>query len=98
MLECLQSVPPEPHPNSQFHLQDQRLCFSSLRPTALPQVGCAFHVTVTPLVPSRLTVMRAVSVGASQASLDPNVTGAHGGSSTSRKAAAHVSIDFGKKS
>lgn len=65
---------------------------------ALPQVGCALRVTVTPLVPSHLTVMRSVSVGASRASLDPNVTGAHGDSSTSRRAAVHVSIDFGKKS
>lgn len=53
------------------------------------------RVTVTRLVPSRLTVMKPVSVGVSRASPDPNVTGAHEDSSTSRRAAAHVSIDRG---
>lgn len=60
---------------------------------ASPEGGCAFPVTVTRLVPSRLTVMRPVSVGVSQVSQDLNVTGAHEGSSTSRREAAHVSID-----
>lgn len=71
------------------------LCFSSLRLTALPQVECVSRVTVTRLVPSRLTVMKPVSVGVSRASPDPNVTGAHEDSSTSRRAAAHVSRDSG---
>lgn len=60
---------------------------------ASPEGGCAFPVTVTHLVPSHLIVMRPVSVGVSRASLDLNVTGAHEGSSTSRREAAHVSID-----
>ncbi len=51
------------------------------------------HVTATPLVPSLLTVMKPGSVAVSQASLDLNVTAAHEGSSTSRRAGAHVSID-----
>lgn len=60
-------------------------------------MGCVFHVTVTRLVPSRLTVMKPVSVDVSRASLDLNVTGAHEGSSTFRRAAAHVSIDIAKR-
>lgn len=59
---------------------------------ASPQVDSVFHVTVTRLVPSRLTAMKPVSVGVSRASLDPNVTAAHEDSSTSRRAVAHVSI------
>lgn len=60
-----------------------------LRPTALPQVDSAFRVTVTHLVPSRLTVMKRVSVGVSQVLLDQNATAVHEDSSTSRRAAAH---------
>lgn len=56
---------------------------------ASPQVECVSRVIVTRLVPSRLTVMRTVSVGVSRASQDPNVTGAHEDTSTSRRVAAH---------
>lgn len=62
---------------------------------ASPQVECVSRVTVTRLVLSHLTVMKMVSVGVSQASADPNVTVAHEDFSTSRRAAAHVSIDSG---
>lgn len=57
-------------------------------------MGCVFHVTVTRLVPSPLTVMKPVSVDVSRASLDLNVTGVHEVSSTFRRADAHVSIDI----
>lgn len=67
--------------------------FSSLRLTASPQEGSAFHVTATRLVPSRSIVMRLVSVGVSQVSPDQSVTAVHEGFSTSRRAAAHVSVD-----
>ena len=53
------------------------------------------HVTVIHSVPSRLTVMKPDSAGVSLVSLDPNVTAAQGGSSTSRRAAAYVSIHSG---
>lgn len=53
------------------------------------------RVTATRLAPSRLTAMKPVSVAVSRASTQPNVTGAHEDSSTSRRAAAHVSIDDG---
>lgn len=68
------------------------LCISSLRHTASPRVDIVSRVTVTPLVPSRLIVMNPVSVAVSQASVGPNVTAAHEDSSTSRRAAAHVSL------
>lgn len=58
------------------------------RPTALPPVECVNRVTVTHSVPSRLTVMKPVSVGVNQESLDPNVIAAQEDFSTSRKAAA----------
>lgn len=64
---------------------------------ASPQVECVSPVIVTRLVPSRLTVMRTVSAGVSRASQDPNVTGAHEDTSTSRRVAAHVSIDSGEE-
>lgn len=64
---------------------------------ASPAVGCAFPVTVTRSVPSRSTATRRVSVGVSRVSPDLNVTGAREGSSTSRRGAAHVSIDSGAK-
>lgn len=60
-----------------------------LRLTASPRAECASRVTATHLAPSHLTVMKTVSVGASRASPDPNVTAAHEGSSTSRRVAAH---------
>lgn len=68
---------------------DDSVMSACLRPTALPQVDSAFRVTVTHLVPSRLTVMKRVSVGVSQVLLDPNATAVHEDSSTSRRAAAH---------
>lgn len=84
---------------SQFHLQPLSpclfLCFHSLRLTALPQVERVSRVTVTRLAPSHLTAMKPVSAGASRASPDQNVTAAREGSSTSRRAAAHVSLDTG---
>lgn len=51
------------------------------------------RVTVTRLVPSHLTVTKPVSAGVSRVSPDPNATAVHGDSSTSRRAAARVSID-----
>lgn len=65
----------------------------SLRLMALLQAECVSPVTVTHLVPSRLTVTRLVSVVVSRASPDPNVTAAHEDFSTSKRGAAHVSTD-----
>lgn len=64
---------------------------------ASPQVERVSRAIVTRLVPSRLTAMRTVSVGVSRASQDRNVTGAHEDTSTSRRAAARVSIDCGEE-
>lgn len=63
-----------------------------LKLMALTHVGCVFPATVTRLVPSRLTAMRQASVAASLVSPDPNVTAVLEDFSTSRRAAAHVSI------
>lgn len=64
----------------------------SLKLMALTPVGCVFPATVTRLVPSHLTAMRQASVAASLVSPDPNVTAVLEDFSTSRRAAAHVSI------
>lgn len=66
-----------------------------LRLTASLQAECVSHVTVTHMVRSRLTVMRLVNVVVSRVSPDPNVTAAHEDSSTSKRAAVHVSTDTG---
>lgn len=50
------------------------------------------RVTVTLLGPSLLTVMRAVSVAVSPASLDRSVTAALRDTSAFRRAAVHVSM------
>lgn len=71
---------------------DNHAVLCSLKPMALAHVGCAFPATVTRLVPSRLTAMRRASVAASLVLLDQNVTAVLEGFSTSRRAAAHVSI------
>lgn len=68
---------------------DDSVTSAYLRLTASVQVECVPRVTVTLLVPSHLTVMKPVSVAVSRVSPDPNVTGAHEDSLTSRRAAAH---------
>lgn len=71
---------------------DNHAVLCSLKLTALTHVVCVFPATVTRLVPSRLTAMRQANVAASLVSPGPNVTAVLEDFSTSRRAAAHVSI------